>query len=233
MSVTGLSDPNSEQTNDANYEHGGSFDLNNGRMQTRLFAEAFHRHINVNMKADFTVLDVGCGLGDALPVWRKYYPNSKLFGCDFSGTAIRRCNETYGNIATFFRARFEDIAETYDVIYCSNVLEHFECYLQIAELLHRRCQKLYILVPYMELRNGMPICSESDYYHKATFSLSSFDAMKSSKRSVSGRVIRAPGAWSPTIIGEIKWFLRRVVARRPGFPPRQALFELNWNEGSK
>src|SRR5579872_1299297 len=104
--LMGPEDPNSEQANDNGFAAGGTFDLNGGRQQTRLFAQAFHRHAKVRLKPDFSLLDVGCALGDALPVWRQHYPKARLYGCDFSGTAIRRCQEVYGSIAHFFKGRF-------------------------------------------------------------------------------------------------------------------------------
>lgn len=228
MTILSPDDPNSEQINDLNFQLGGSFDLNDGRRQTRLFAEAFHKHVRVPLKANFSLLDAGCALGDALPVWHRHYPRARLYGCDFSKTAIQRCQEAYGSIAKFYRASLDDISKDYDVIYCSNVLEHFSDFLNIADTLHRRCKVLYILVPYMELRNGQRLSPESDYYHKATFDLFSFDALASSQRAVKGRIIRALGAWSPTAMGEVRWFVRRVIARRLGSPPRQALFEISW-----
>jgi len=222
-------DGNSEEGNDNHFQPGGLFDLNNGSQQTRLFAEAFHRHVKVPLAADFSLLDAGCALGDALPVWRKYYPHARLHGCDFSAVAIRRCQEVYGDVASFFRASFKDISAYYDVIYCSNVLEHFSDYLRIAEILLHHCSILYVLVPYMELRNGKPLSPESGYYHKTTFHPSSFDALNlSGDRIISMRVIRVSGAWSPTALGELRWFVRRHLLRRPGGPPRQALFEIKW-----
>ena len=220
---------NSEEANDASFEPGKSFDQNNGRRQTRLFAEAFHRHVKVPLRPDFSLLDVGCALGDALPVWRRAYPEARLHGCDFSRTAIRRCQEAYGSIAQFLCASFEEISDHYDVIYCSNVLEHFSAYLPITDILLRHCKILYVMVPYMELRNGKRLSPGNDYYHKTTFDLSSFDELASSRDCiVSGSIIRAPGAWSPTAMGEARWFVRRHILRRPGVAPRQALFKIMW-----
>lgn len=221
-------DPNSRETNDENFKPGASFDRSDGRTQTRLFAEAFHRNVKVPIENDFSLLDAGCALGDALPVWRRHYPRARLSGCDFSPVAILRCKERYGDIAQFFCASFEEIEGEYDVIYCSNVLEHFGSYLEIAKIFLRRCRLLYVMVPYRELRNGKPLAPGNDYYHKTTFELSSFDGLVAAVGdcSVTAKVIRAPGAWSPTLMGELRWLVRRHILGRPGFPPRQAVFTI-------
>jgi hypothetical protein len=196
-------------------------------MQTRMFAEAFHHNVKIPMQNDFSLLDVGCALGDALPVWRRHYPRARLSGCDFSPTAILRCKETYGDIAEFFCASFEEIESEHDIIYCSNVLEHFGNYLEIAESLLRRCRLLYVMVPYRELRNGKPLAPGNDYYHKTTFELSSFDGLAASGCcSVMAKIIRAPGAWSPNLIGEMRWLVRRHILGRSGSPARQVIFTI-------
>jgi SAM-dependent methyltransferase len=218
-------DPNSREANDENFKSGASFDLADGRKQTRFFAEAFHRHVKIPIRGEFSVLDVGCALGDALPVWRLYYPRARLFGCDFSSIAILRARDDYGKIAEFFCASFEEIVGQYDVIYCSNVLEHFRDPAEIARTLLQHCSILYIMVPYRELLNGRPLAPGNDYYHKTTFDLSSFSGFQlAGDCSVSAKIIRAPGAWSPSLLGELRWLVRRHILGRAGLPARQVVF---------
>ena len=67
---------------------------------------------------DFSLLDVGCALGDAVPVLHKSYPKARIYGCDVSEIGIDRCKKDHGHIAKFFKAGFEDISGFWDVIFC-------------------------------------------------------------------------------------------------------------------
>lgn len=219
--------PNSREHHERAYAPGGVWDQNQGRRQTRLFAEYFHRHIKVPLLGNFTVLDVGCGLGDALPVWRERYPQARLFGCDVAQSAVDRCVETYGGIASFFRASFEQIHGGWDVIFCSNALEHFEQYIEIAQLLLGLCRVLYVMTPYQETRNGQPLTPAMGDFHVVTLNEASFFSLEQSGRVlVQTKVIRVPGAWSPSWKGELKWAVRRVLGATKGRPPRQIIYTL-------
>jgi SAM-dependent methyltransferase len=192
-----------------------------------LFAEYFHRYVKVPFDGEFSVLDVGCGLGDAIPVWHRCYPRAKLFGCDVAKMAVDRCVETYGDIASFFRASFEELQGRWDVLFCSNVLEHFEQHLEIAEHLLRMCQLLYIVVPYAETRNGQPLTPHVGDFHVVTLDKSSFSALETKGlASISTKVFRVPGAWSPDWSGELRWALRRVLGRTQDRPPRQIVYTI-------
>lgn len=123
--------PNIRAHSEEAFVNGGSWERKRGRTQTRLFAECFHRYTSA--------------LGDALPVWHRYYPAANLFGCDVAQVAVDRSVELYGNLADFFRASFEEIQDTWDVIYCSNVLEHFKQHVEIARELLNHCTILYVM----------------------------------------------------------------------------------------
>jgi SAM-dependent methyltransferase len=219
--------PNTRTHHEKAYAPGGVWDQNQGRRQTRLFAEYFHRHIKVPIDGQFSVLDVGCGLGDAIPVWHRRYPQAKLFGSDIAQMAVDRCAETYGSLANFFRASFEEIQGYWDVIFCSNVLEHFEQHLEIAELLLGLCRILYVMTPYRETRNGHLLAPALGEFHVATLDESSFAALEiKGLASISTRVFRAPGAWGPDWKGEVKWKLKRALGRTKDRPPRQIVYTI-------
>src|SRR3954447_5926304 len=99
------------------FRPGGQWELNEGRKQTRLFAEYFHRAVRVPLAPGFSVLDMGCALGDALPIWHEHYPAARLYGCDYVPTSVERAREAYGNFATVFQAGWEDLRGSWDVIY--------------------------------------------------------------------------------------------------------------------
>jgi SAM-dependent methyltransferase len=219
--------PNTRNHHEEAYVPGGVWDQNQGRKQTLLFTEYFHRHVKVPFSGAFTVLDVGCGLGDGIPVWHKHYPEARLSGCDVAQSAVDRCTESFGSMATFFRASFEEIRGSWDVIFCSNTLEHFEQYVEIAELLLGSCKVLYVMTPYLETRNGQPLKPTPGQFHVVTLDKSSFSALeRSGLASVSTRVIRAPGAWSVSRTSELLWLARRALGRGKDRPPRQIIYSI-------
>ena len=221
------SNPNTRQHSESAFVPGGVWDQKQGREQTRLFAECFHRHVKVPYQGAFSMLDVGCGLGDSIPLWRQNYPEAQLFGCDVAQVAVDRCLESYGMIGRFFRASFEEIRGNWDVIYCSNVLEHFEQHAEIANCLLSLCRILYVMTPYAETRDGKPLTPESGEFHVATLDKMTFSTLeRSGKASVTAKVVRAPGAWSPNWKGELKWALRRAFLQTKDRPPRQIIYAI-------
>jgi len=170
------------------------------------------------------VLDVGCALGDAIPVWRGYYPDAELFGCDVAEVCIARCIQQFGKLAKFFKAGFEDLRGKWDVIYCSNVLEHFETPAAIAEVLLRHCKILYVMTPYRELRGGHVLTADGSSFHVVSLFRETFDSIPGA--TVRSRVIRAPGAWSLPWSREIEWQLHRVLCPSLGPPPRQIVYTI-------
>ncbi|MBF2066082.1 MAG: class I SAM-dependent methyltransferase [Calothrix sp. C42_A2020_038] len=102
---------------DARFKH--NWEEKNGRLQTALFAVAFvllNEDFNVN-----TILDFGCGCGDSLPVIKMKYPKTKLFFYDISQEAMQKAKKNYSSIAFPINMPTDEI---YDLVYCSNVIEH-------------------------------------------------------------------------------------------------------------
>jgi cyclopropane fatty-acyl-phospholipid synthase-like methyltransferase len=139
---------NSQEYWDWRFES-GDWVANGAREQTRSFAIAQTSLFPIGKDFQGTLLDFGCALGDAFPVYREKYPQATLVGVDFSMQAVERCRETYGKLATFFCASHEDCPHA-DVIVCSNVLEHLKDDLAVAKTLQERCRLLLIVVPYRE-----------------------------------------------------------------------------------
>lgn len=195
---------NSKLSWERRFSENGNWEQSNGREQTRKFAEYFVRRARVDRGIE-SLLDVGCALGDAAPVLHSAYPWIKLQGCDFSENSIQRCRERYGAISEFFVSSLENISGDWDAIFCSNVLEHFENYLLVAEGLLRHCRVLYIMTPYNELRNGEPIIAAEGYEHKVTIIGNSFDYLLESEKasSIKTDIFECPGAWG--------WGLKRKL----------------------
>lgn len=126
-----------------------------GRWQTEQFAREIIKHLKIPFDFSGTILDFGCGLGDAIPIYKKNYPNAQIIGIDISGSAIDKCNDRFGEIADFIQGDIGSIPSV-DIIISSNVLEHLTNHIEIAKDLIRKCNSLYIAVPYKEF----PLCNE-------------------------------------------------------------------------
>jgi trans-aconitate methyltransferase len=204
-----------------------NWDANEGRQQTRLFAKYFLETVQLPAEAR-TFLDVSCAKGDALPEVHARYPHLQLFAQDISEVAIEEARRSYGSIAHFEVAGFEDLARQYDIILCSNTLEHFENYLDVADRLLSHCRWLYILVPYMEMQDGKPMTRAMGRQHVATFDEHSFDGLltRGSASRINSWVTYTPGAWGP---GPTKRW-KKIVLRCLGIEPgewRQIFYEVS------
>lgn len=145
----------------------GDWSLKQGENQTKNFALGQVPHLNIDKNFNGTILDFGCGLGDAIPVYKDYYPNAHLIGVDISQSAIEQCMTKYGNLAKFIKGECEDVPNV-DVIIASNVFEHLDGDKEIASRLLAKCNSLYIIVPYKE----SPLIHEHiNYYDKDSFNL--------------------------------------------------------------
>jgi 2-polyprenyl-3-methyl-5-hydroxy-6-metoxy-1,4-benzoquinol methylase len=223
------SNPNTRANSEEAFRYNGPWEKRGGREQTRLFALSFHRHTKVPFTDAFSVLDVGCALGDSLPVWHKLYPRAELSGCDISRTAVDRASELHGSFAKFSRASFEDIKGFYDVIFCSNVLEHFEQHVEIARELLGHCKILFVMTPYAELDNGRPLTPSAGSYHVASFLEDTFSALEiDSQATVRTKVVRCAKAWGPTLAAETIWHVKYLmgIISSPSPPRRQIIYTI-------
>jgi SAM-dependent methyltransferase len=90
-----------------------------GRLQSALFAAGFAAQ-GIRFEEEVaTVLDLGCGLGDALPVLDSMFPTAKIYYSDLSQVAMSQAARRYGNFAQKW-----DGTSPVDLVYCSNVVEH-------------------------------------------------------------------------------------------------------------
>ncbi len=127
----------------------GDWESRRGRFQTQQFAKEQIGFLNLPCDFNGTLLDFGCGLGDAIPFYKKKFPRAKLIGMDISSIGIEKCKKRYGSIAEFLVGSYLDVPKV-DVIISSNVFEHLSNDLETANILAQRCKNLYIIVPYRE-----------------------------------------------------------------------------------
>ncbi len=222
---------------DAFFEVGSSWEANRGSEQTRLFAESFCKHTDVDFDSVQSILDSSCAMGDALPVFRKHFPKAQLYACDFSKVAISRCKKRYSDVADFYVASFEDISGMYDVIFSSATLEHFTDYKEKARALLRHCRYLCILVPYNEQRFGNDLEYDQHSDHVVTFTEHSFDFLLGegyARRIDCPKSFYVPKAWSWTlrtsIIQTLKNIICLVMGRSIMRNRKMILFEIERNE---
>ena len=176
-----------------------------GRTQTKDFAEALAPHLGLDETFQGTLLDFGCGLGDALPVYRRHFPRAKLLGMDISEHAVRKCWQRYGDIAEFMQGEAKQ-APAADVIVTSNVLEHLDNDIGTAQRLMTKCQRLFVVVPYRE----WPLDEE----HVRSYDDSSFAELKPV-----GHVVFPSRSWSQ--FGLRLWrkvYLKNVLRKYSGLP---------------
>lgn len=121
----------------------------NGEIQTTEYAKENVKNLPIKNYFKGTLLDFGCAMGDAIPIYAKSFPNAKLIGVDISETAIKLCKEKYGTIADFFSGSIKDIPPV-DVIIASHVMEHITNDKIIVKELLKKCKYLFVFVPFKE-----------------------------------------------------------------------------------
>jgi hypothetical protein len=222
--------PNTREQCNLAFAEGGEWDRNRGREQTRRFTEHFLKHATIP-KSEFTMLDVGCALGDGILLCNQRYPNARLFGCDVSEVAIRRCRGSYGHLAEFFVAGFEEVQGSWDVIFCSNVLEHFEQHLEIAATLLGHCSILYVMTPFAELSSlGRPLRGADGGFHVATFYTDSFEPLvaRGLASEIETQIFPVPGAWGYGRLRRLRRLARGLLTNRPiEAEPLQILYTIH------
>mgnify|MGYP005652532887 CR=1 FL=1 len=127
----------------------GYWDEVGGRNQTRDFAIRQIALLGIDRNFSGKLLDFGCGLGDAFPIYKANFPLAKLVGVDFSPAAIEQCKKRYGAFADFYCYDHASCPHA-NIIITSNVLEHLSDDKSVAQILLAKCRDLYIIVPYRE-----------------------------------------------------------------------------------
>lgn len=188
-----------------------------GFTQTRLFAEAQLPFFHISQDFKGSICDFGCGAGDAFPVYHQAWPQAKLFGVDFSASAIRLCTERYGSVAEFVCGNISAVPQA-DIIICSNVLEHVDDDTGTIEHLLKKCKTLYVIVPYRE----QPLHRE----HIRTYDRDSFLNFAVVRKAVfkaNGWTEYGLKSLAKIHMGNIVRYLKSQPVRRRGL---QMLFEL-------
>jgi len=206
--------------------NGKSWRANSGENQTKLFAYEIVRRLKMDTDFHGTILDFGCALGDAIPIYKERYPNAQFIGIDISTSAINICNQKFGNIATFLAEDVNNIPSV-DVIVMSNVLEHLSDDKDFVKRLLRKCKDLYIAVPYEE---KAPLHEE----HVNSYNLHTFDYLNAEKEVYLCRGYTFSQILKSYIYIELKNIIRPLfnVPLYKGGLNRQILFHIKSQEAS-
>jgi len=213
--------PELENINSARYWDrrfaSGDWQAKGGPSQTARFAKSQVPKLQLSKTFDGTLVDFGCGTGDAFPIYRNAYPNARLVGIDFSSEAIRLCRAKYHGLGEFIRGDSASVPDC-NVVIVSNVLEHLTNDTIVVDELLKRCQRLFIVVPYEERE----LCEE----HVRTYDYRAF-----SDFPVKRREIFASKGWSEFGLANVFGIqLGNLIRGAAGLPPRrrrlQIMFEI-------
>jgi len=137
-----------------------------------------------------------------------------------------------GRIASFQVGGLEDIDRHYDVVYTSNVLEHFAEYQSAARHLLRNCHRLCVMVPHREVWNQRALRPSPDLHHQHTFAEDSFDFVvpEGGPAKIATYTVACIAAWGWSRWDAIqhlpKNLVRRMLGKKPRRPPLQIIYDI-------
>jgi 2-polyprenyl-3-methyl-5-hydroxy-6-metoxy-1,4-benzoquinol methylase len=121
---------NTQEYWDKRFEKDGSWEKNYGREQSKFFAKLILDNIPEQIYEDIlhnnlSIADIGCALGDLCLLFKGKFPNSKIYGYDFSVQAVARCLNKYREYEKLLFL-YGEMYSNKDVVVLSNILEHIE-----------------------------------------------------------------------------------------------------------
>lgn len=187
-----------------------NWEASGGRLQTALFATAF---VLLDEKYEpQSILDFGCGCGDSLPVLKMKYPGAELYYYDISAVAMQTVRLHYKKIAR----RLElTSGKRFDLVYCSNVVEHVADFDQFCkDLVRYSSNYLIIQAPYNERHpDGAPLSSKRMIEEHVTTITEDMVNRLSDEFSWEIRYCQVPCAWDR---GEQIFFIGTRKISTPG-----------------
>ena len=98
----------------------------------------------------FTLLDIGCALGDGCRMLKKSFPQGEITGADLSQAGIEKARSKSNDVEYFvFDLLKQEIPKKYDYITLIHILEHFDDpYPIIDKCLRSASRAVYISTPY-------------------------------------------------------------------------------------
>lgn len=101
-------------------------------------------------KNSLSIIDLGCAEGEGVNLFGENFKNSSVCGSDISAAALERAKKYYSSYR-FIERDINNIGESFDVVFSSNTLEHFENPEAIIKNILPWCKKYFImLIPFRE-----------------------------------------------------------------------------------
>lgn len=200
----------------------GDWEDKRGRKQTVDFAREQVVRLGLPKSFSGTILDFGCGLGDAMPVYKKTFPQAKLIGLDHSKEGIEKCRQYYSLYAKFIHGNAEDVPPA-DVIISSNVFEHLTNDIDVAKKLVTKCRRLFITVPYDET-----IVLQEQNEHVNVYDEDSFSELVCLRKEIYESVgLGKKSCWGVLYHVWFKNIFRFIIRGKIWvyIPPREIMFE--------
>jgi len=172
-----------------------NWDEAGGPAQTRFFAQLalrmMPRWLTMSLSACDSFVDVGCAEGEAAALFKRQFPSLAVTGIDFSDKAIATARSRHEGV-DFLVGDIARVGKGFEVVFCSNVLEHFHDPLSMLEhLVAASTRYVVVMVPGWEI--------DRHHEHHVTFTLSSFP------RVVSGMQCLHVGAVNCARIDSEQW----------------------------
>lgn len=101
----------------------------------------------VDLNAIRSLADVGCGPGFLLALFSKRIPDARLVGLDFSEQVLEAARRLSGTAEFRTHDIYNDLNESFDVVVCSEVLEHLDYPRKALEKLLKASPILITTVP--------------------------------------------------------------------------------------
>lgn len=125
----------------------------------------------------FSLLDIGCALGDGTNLLKDRFPEARIVGCDISELGIEKASARISSVEYMVLDVIrEEIPEQYDYITIIQTLEHFDDPFPVVDKCLRHCRRsLIVSVPYSPDYTGkIRIVDE----HKYAFNETTFESYK-------------------------------------------------------
>ncbi len=107
----------------------------NRGQDTHYFLTGYSALKNINLGLAATgiscptnILDMACGYGRVMRMFKAYFPAARLTACDIDPDAVDFCAETFGADKVYSDKNFEQIRlpDTFDLIWCGSLLTHLD-----------------------------------------------------------------------------------------------------------
>ena len=130
----------------------------------------------------FSLLDIGCAMGEGCALIKKHLPKAEISGADFSSVGIKKAKERNKNIPFFtMDIKKENLPKKYDYITLIHILEHFDDpYPIIDKCLKCTNKALIVEVPYTKEFDSPRLYTSMHRYlfNKNSFSNYKYEVLK-------------------------------------------------------